>query len=102
MVVPDIKITGWLFHPYIFMVTGFCLLACQLLKCELRPVNTLLRWVGGMSLEVYLIHGQFIALTRYITNEYALSKPLVGAVLVPLSFLVAWGLHLAMNKIIKR
>lgn len=49
--------------------------------------------IGAMSLEVYLLHGQFIILARNVTNEYSLNKPLVGGALVILSFVVAYYVH---------
>ena len=59
----------------------------------MKRARKILAWVGAMSLEVYLLHGQFIVLARNITNEYGLSKPLTGGALVILSFFVAYGVH---------
>lgn len=92
--ISEVKKTGWLFVPYIFMVPFFCMLWCilfevSILKFLLVPVKS----VGVMSIELYLLHGQFIYLTRFLTNEYSLSKPLLGAVLVSFSFVASWQLH---------
>lgn len=46
-----------------------------------------------MSIEIYLLHGQFISLTRYWTNEYGWSKPLVGAVMIVSCFVMSWYVH---------
>lgn len=102
-VVPEIKKTGWLFIPYVFMVTYFCMSLCYVFgrirtKKLLRP----LKMVGGMSIEVYLLHGQFISLTRYLTNEYGLSKPLLGIVIVSLSFVLSWLVHKLNVRIMER
>lgn len=94
-IVPEIKLNGWLFIPYIFIVTGFCMLTSYILSfTKIEIINKSLKLIGGMSLEVYLLHGQFISLTRYITDTYGLSKPLVGVVLVTFSFVVAYWIHL--------
>lgn len=99
-IVPVIKLNGWLFIPYIFIVTGFCIITSYLLSLKkMDNINKLLKLIGSMSLEVYLLHGQFINLTRYITNTYNLSKPLIGIVLVSLSFIVAYWVHLLNIKI---
>ena len=42
----------------------------------------------------YLIHGQFILLTRYISDTYGLNKQIVGFIFISLSFLVAYMVHL--------
>ena len=46
-----------------------------------------------MSIEVYLLHGQFIVLTRTLTNEYGWSKPLVGSILITACFILCWYVH---------
>ena len=93
-IVPEIKKTGWLFAPYIFMVTFFCMLQCYIFdRIWIRSLLQPLQIVGVMSIEVYLLHGEFISLTRYLTNEYGLSKPLLGIVLVSLSFVLYWLVH---------
>jgi len=98
--IPAIKLNGWLFIPYIFIVTGFCLITAYLLSYKkMGNINKLLRLIGSMSLEVYLLHGQFITLTRYISNTYGLSKPLIGIILVFFSFFVAYWIHLLNIKI---
>lgn len=66
---------------------------------KIEIINKSLKLIGGMSLEVYLLHGQFISLTRYVTDTYGLSKPLVGVVLVTFSFVVAYWIHLLNIKI---
>lgn len=92
--VPEIKKTGWLFIPYVFMVTYFCMLLCYVFgRIWMKRLLLPLKMVGGMSIEVYLLHGQFISLTRYLTNEYGLSKPLLGLALVSLSFVFSWLVH---------
>ena len=94
-VVPEIKLNGWLFIPYIFIVTGFCVLISYILSFrKMDTINKFLRLIGGMSLEVYLLHGQFINLTRYLTDTYGLSKSLTGVVLITFSFVVAYWVHL--------
>lgn len=93
-VVPEIKKTGWLFIPYVFMVIYFCMSLCYVFDRKwMKRLLLPLKMVGGMSIEVYLLHGQFITLTRYLTNEYGLSKPLLGLVLVSLSFVLSWLVH---------
>ena len=47
-----------------------------------------------MSLEVYLLHGQFIELTRYLSDLYGYNKAILGVVLVTISFAVAYAMHL--------
>ena len=85
---------------YTFLVTGFCLIITYILSFkQMNNVNKVLRLVGSMSIEVYLLHGQFINLTRYITNTYNLSKPLIGIILVLFSFVVAYWTHLLNIKI---
>lgn len=99
-IMPVIKLNGWLFIPYIFLVTGFCLIITYILSFkQMNNVNRVLRLVGSMSIEIYLLHGQFISLTRYITNTYNLSKPLIGIILVLFSFVVAYWVHLLNIKI---
>lgn len=99
-IMPIIKFNGWLFIPYILLVTGFCLIITYILSFkQMNYINKLLRWIGSMSLEVYLLHVQFINLTRYITNTYNLSKPLIGIILVLFSFVVAYWVHLLNIKI---
>lgn len=91
---PIIKLNGWLFRPYIFMVIPFCLFAAYFISVKnIDKVRSFLRLIGTMSLEVYLLHGQFIVLARNITNEYSLNKPLIGGCLVIVSFLVAYAVH---------
>lgn len=94
MEVSEIKKTGWLFVPYIFMVTFTCLMLCSLF--EMKSIKFLLPFlknIGVMSIEVYLLHGQFILLTRCWTNEYGWSKPLVGIIMIVLCFVVSWYVH---------
>lgn len=99
-IMPVIKLNGWLFIPYIFLVTGFCLIIAYILSFkQISCINKPLKLIGSMSLEVYLLHGQFIVLTRYITNTYNLSKPLIGVILVLFSFVVAYWIHLLNIKI---
>ena len=90
----EMKKTGWLFIPYILMVPFFCLAACALFRTKLcsktlKPLKT----VGAMSIELYLIHSQFIQLTRYLTDSYGWSKPLIGAILVSFCFVFCWYVH---------
>ena len=92
--IPEIKKTGWLFVPYVFMVPFFCLSLCSVFCLKTTSLMCrLLKNVGIMSIEVYLLHSQFINLTRYWTNEYGWSKPLVGGVMVILCFIVSWYVH---------
>lgn len=92
--IPEIKKTGWLFVPYILMVPFFCLAVCSLFKTKLfSKILTPLRNVGVMSIELYLIHSQFIHLTRYLTDSYGWSKPLIGTVLVSFCFAFCWYVH---------
>lgn len=94
MEVPELKKTGWLFIPYIFMVTFFCLMLCSLFEMKFSyRILLFLKNVGIMSIEIYLLHGQFISLTRYWTNEYGWSKPLVGAVMIVSCFVMSWYVH---------
>lgn len=101
--IPDIKKSGWLFKPYFLVVLCFCcLMASCVDKIRMDLIRSFLAMIGSMSLEVYLLHGQFIVLARTITNEYSLSKPLVGGGLVIISFFVAWLLHYLNTVISKR
>ncbi len=93
-VIPECKLNGCLFRPYFLIVVGFSWLMARIIQIDsMKYARVFLAWVGAMSLEVYLLHSQFIAMARHITNEYGLSKPLVGGMLVILSFLVAWFVH---------
>ena len=93
-VVPERKLNGWLFRPYFLMVLCFTWMAAWTVDFALmKRARKILAWVGAMSLEVYLLHGQFIVLARNISNEYGLSKPLTSGALVILSFFVAYGVH---------
>lgn len=93
-VIPEIKKTGWLFIPYFLMVPFFCLLLCKIIEWKVsKPLLPFLKDVGVMSIEVYLLHGQFIVLTRTLTNEYGWSKPLVGAILITACFILCWYVH---------
>lgn len=92
--IPIIKLNGWLFRPYFFLVIPFSLFSARLISYRsIEKVRQFLRMIGAMSLEVYLLHGQFIILARNVTNEYSLNKPLVGGALVILSFVVAYYVH---------
>lgn len=92
--IPVIKLNGWRFRTYIFMVIPFCLFAAYLISVKsLSKVRAFLKLIGTMSLEIYLLHGQFIVLARNITNEYSLNKPLIGGCLVVVSFFVAYAVH---------
>lgn len=94
MEVSEIKKTGWLFAPYIFMVTFVCLMICSLFEMKnIKFLLPFLKNIGVMSIEIYLLHGQFISLTRYLTNEYGWSKPLVGAIMIMLCFVMSWYIH---------
>lgn len=94
MEIPEIKKTGWLFIPYIFIVTYSCLaLCCFFEKKCIKPLIPLLKHVGIMSIEIYLLHGQFISLTRFLTNEYGLSKPLLGTIMIIMCFIISWYMH---------
>lgn len=94
-IVPEIKLNGWLFIPYIFIVVGFCMLISYLMSFrKMDMINRFLRLVGSMSLEMYLLHDQFIILTRFITDTYGFGKSLIGAVLVLFSFVIAYWVHL--------
>ena len=100
-VVPERKLNGWLFRPYFLMVVGFSVLMAWIIGLDrMKHIRKLLSWIGAMSLEVYLLHGQFIALARGITDEYGLSKPLVGGAMVILSFFVAYAVHVANKRVI--
>lgn len=93
-IVPEIKKTGWLYFPYFPIVLGFCLILAYFLSFkQLKFVDKSLSCIGQMSLEIYLLHTQFIQLTRYLTNEYLLSKSIVGSILVIMSFICAYYLH---------
>ena len=92
--IPEIKKTGWLFAPYVFMVSFFSLSLCSFFyKKNNSLIRRLLKNVGIMSLEVYLFHSQFINLTTFFFNEYGWSKPLIGGVMVILCFIVSWYVH---------
>lgn len=94
MEIPEIKQTGWLFIPYIFMVTSFCLALCYFFENKIvKPLLPFFKNVGIMSIEIYLLHGQFIALTRFITNEYGLSKPFLGTIMIIMCFIISWYMH---------
>lgn len=93
---PLLKYNGWLFIPYIFLVVYFCVLITNLFTISfLKFLNPIWNLFGSMSIEVYLLHGQFIILTRYVVDTYGLSKSLVGFVLVMLSFVLSYYLHIA-------
>lgn len=93
-IVPEIKRNGWLYIPYFPIVLGFCLIMAYFLSLkQLGLADKLLSCVGQMSMEVYLLHTQFIQLTRSLTNEYLLSKTVVGGILVIMSFVCAYYLH---------
>ena len=90
-IIPELKINGWLWLPYFLLTIGFSLfVAFVFKKMASKKLNNFFAFIGGISLEIYLIHSQFIELTRYITNEYHLSKPLIGFILISLSFIVAY------------
>lgn len=57
---------GWLFKPQMLMVVGLCvLLSKALAKCNF--CCKILKLIGAMSLEVYLLHNRFIDLAEYIS-----------------------------------
>lgn len=90
---------GWLFKPQMLMVVGLCvLLSKALAKCNF--CCKILKLIGAMSLDVYLLHNRFIDLAEYISarcgggGKYAL-----GLLLLFVSFFVAYGLHIVMGKL---
>lgn len=92
--ISEIKKTGWLFIPYILMVPFFCLAVCALFQTKLcSKIQKPLKIVGSMSIEIYLIHSQFIQLTRYLTDSYGWSKPFIGTILVSFCFVFCWYVH---------
>ncbi len=93
---------GWAYIPYVFIVIGFSLFCCMIIR---RIPNGLVKYlsiVGGMSIEVYLIHFQFIDLTRFITDDYNLNKPLIGLCLILLCFIVAYFVHEVNERMMKK
>lgn len=98
---PELVSKGYLFSPYIFIVVGLCLTISYFLSFNniFNATNLLLKWIGSMSIEIYLIHGQFIDLTKYLTNTYHINKPLTGTILVSFSFGIAYLVHLLNIKI---
>lgn len=90
---PEIVKNGWKFFPYFWIVPGACMMLGSLFL-SFKIFNPILRWVGAMSLEVYLLHGQFIELTRYLSDLYGYNKAILGAILVTISFAVAYAMHL--------
>lgn len=98
-VIPLIKTTGWLWLPY-FWITPFLSLAlCKMIKIGGSFIQGFLVTVGVMSIEFYLIHGQFIELTRFLSNEYGVNKSLLGFLLVGASFIVSHYLHIMNVKV---
>lgn len=89
----EIVMTGWKFFPYFWIAPGVCMMMGYVFY-KLKTFNSILKWIGSMSLEIYLIHGQFILLTRYISDTYGLNKQIVGFIFISLSFLVAYMVHL--------
>lgn len=93
--IPIDVLNGWRYRPYFLMTPGLCLLLCVYFSYGFnKHINHFLSIIGNMSIEVYLLHIPFIDLTRWLTNTYNLSKPLLGAILVITSFIVSYYVHL--------
>lgn len=93
-IVSTIVQNGWIFRPFFFMVIPFSLFSAFLLSLNgMGKIRKFLSLIGAMSLEVYLLHIQFIILARNITNEYSLNKPIIGGSLVVVSFFVSYYVH---------
>lgn len=90
----ELKQTGWLFLPYFFITPGFCIIVVYILeKYSLKYMNMLFHFLGTISIEIYLLHGQFIELTSFITHTYDFNKIYIGGLLITLSFIMAYYTH---------
>lgn len=50
--------------------------------------SVLFNGCGVNEHRIFLMHGQFINLTRFLSNEYGMNKSLLGLLLVGASFIV--------------
>lgn len=99
---PEYVKNGWLFRPYFFLVIPFCILAAKAISLPIcRHIRHLLSLVGSMSLEVYLLHSQFINFANFWPEALSAHKTLVYVFLVLLSFVAAWLLHIAYGSILR-
>ena len=79
---------------YIPLTVSMLLLLCRLLSAAPAWLCRSLSFFGSISLEVYLIHYQFILVN---IRQWQLGYWLTAAVLIALSAAAAWLLHKAID-----
>lgn len=84
---------------YIPLTVTMMLLLCRLFAIAPSWVNKMFVFVGGISLELYLIHIHFVL--NHI-SPYHLGYWLTSAVVISISVVLAWLLHGAINIVVKR
>ena len=75
---------------YIPLTVSGVLLMSQMLRHTPQAVKRALAFVGTISLEIYLIHIQFVL--KYIT-PYKLGYCLTALTMIAVSLVLAWILH---------
>lgn len=78
-------------------VTSLMLLSLMFEKTNKR-ILSVLAWIGGISLEIYLIHAHFVL--KYV-QAYHLGYWLTALITILITIPLAWGLQFIIKKIIR-
>ncbi len=76
---------------YIPLTISSILLMCQMFRASAQWVVSGISFVGGISLECYLIHEPFVL--NYFRHGYDLGYCLTALTTIPIAILLAWILH---------
>lgn len=92
--------SGIIYFPYLLIVPALLLVMIKLCSLSPRWINTYLSFIGGMTLEIYLIHLHILESFHDIQKALGLSKPTTAAFIIIFIFFSSYLLHTLLSNII--
>ena len=86
--------------PFIFIVPGLCVLVSRVIERIPKSCNSLLKFIGSLSLELYLVHEYLFANLRLFEVWIGISESWAWVVVFILSFALAYMLSILVKYVL--